>query len=141
MKQARRQPASLGEFPTYPAAPGRSGGGAAALKQAFPNLKLAYLSSRIYAGFAGTPQNPEPYAYESAWANQWLIQPIAGDPALNFDASRGEVKFPVILWGPYLWADGVKGRRSDDLVYVRSDLVGDGTHPSASGRERSVSNC
>ena len=52
------------------------------LRQAFPNLKLAYLSSRIYAGFAGTTQNPEPYAYESAWANQWLIQQqISGDPA------------------------------------------------------------
>ena len=57
---------------------------------------------------------------------------------LNPDPSKGEVKAPVILWGPYLWADGVKGRRSDDLVYVRSDLVRDGTHPSESG-ERKVS--
>ncbi len=31
----------------------------------FSNLRLAYLSSRIYAGFAAGPLNPEPHAYES----------------------------------------------------------------------------
>src|SRR5207253_9987206 len=31
----------------------------------FPNAKLVYLSSRTYGGFARTPLNPEPYAYES----------------------------------------------------------------------------
>jgi hypothetical protein len=30
------------------------------LKQKFPNLQIAYLSSRIYAGYANTPLNPEP---------------------------------------------------------------------------------
>ena len=138
MKQARRQPASLGEFPKHAQVLQADQAEVLRhLKRAFPNLKLAYLSSRIYAGYAGTQQNPEPYAYESAWANQWLIQQqISGDPALNFDASRGEVKAPVILWGPYLWADGVKGRRSDDLVYGRSDLVADGTHPSEGGTRK-----
>src|SRR5262245_17640282 len=33
----------------------------------FPNAKLAYLSSRTYGGYATTPLNPEPYAYESAF--------------------------------------------------------------------------
>ena len=31
------------------------------LRQRFPNLRVAYLSSRIYAGYATTPLNPEPY--------------------------------------------------------------------------------
>ena len=138
MKQARRQPAKLGEFPKHAQAlQADQAEVLQRLKQAFPNLKLAYLSSRIYAGYAGTQQNPEPYAYESAWANQWLIQQqISGDPALNFNPAKGVVKAPVILWGPYLWADGVKGRRSDDLVYVRSDLVADGTHPSEGGTRK-----
>jgi hypothetical protein len=108
------------------------------LKQRFPNLCLVYLSSRIYAGYATTPLNPEPYAYESAFAVRDLIaQQIAGEAALNYDRSRGEVKAPLLLWGPYLWADGLTPRKSDGLVWVRDDLREDGTHPSAtSGREK-----
>ena len=34
----------------------------------------ATLSSRIYAGYAVTPLNPEPYAYESAFSVRGLIQ-------------------------------------------------------------------
>ena len=62
-------------------------------KSRFPNLRIAYLSSRIYGGYAVTPLNPEPYAYEGAFAARWLIQDqIKGDAALNYDATRGPVK-------------------------------------------------
>jgi hypothetical protein len=106
-------------------------------KEKFPNLRIAYLSSRIYAGFARGSLNPEPYAYESAFVVRWLIEDqIEGKPALNHDAGRGEVKAPVLLWGPYLWADGVTPRKSDGLVWTRDDLAGDGVHPSQSGREK-----
>jgi hypothetical protein len=43
-------------------------------QQRFPDLKISYLSSRIYAGFALVPQNPEPHAYESGWAPKWIIE-------------------------------------------------------------------
>ena len=33
-----------------------------------------------------------------------------------------------------MWADGVKPRGVDKMVWLREDLVGDGTHPSDSGR-------
>jgi hypothetical protein len=46
------------------------------------------------------------------------------------------VKAPLLLWGPYLWADGVTPRKSDKLVYTREDLAGDGTHPSETGRRK-----
>ncbi len=50
-----------------------------ALKR-FPNLRIAYLASRIWAGNASTPLNPEPYAYEGAFAVRHLIQKqMAGD--------------------------------------------------------------
>jgi len=108
------------------------------LKAKFPQLRIAYLSSRIYAGYATSTLNPEPYAYESAFAVRDLIQAqIGGDAALNFDPAKGEVKSPLLLWGPYLWADGVKPRQSDGLVWKREDLREDGTHPSAtSGRDK-----
>jgi hypothetical protein len=107
------------------------------LKQKFPNLKLVYLSSRIYAGYAGTTLNPEPFAYEGAFAVRRLIQEqIKGNAALNHDPAKGEVKTGVLLWGAYLWAAGTTPRKSDGLMYERADLAGDGTHPSDSGRRK-----
>ena len=106
-------------------------------KARFPNLKIVYLASRIYGGYASGPLNPEPYAYESAFAVRWLIQDqIAGNEALNFEPRRGTVKAPLMLWGPYLWADGTKARKTDGLVWMREDLGSDGTHPSEIGRAK-----
>jgi hypothetical protein len=103
----------------------------------FPNLRIAYLSSRIYGGYATTELNPEPYAYEGAFVVRWLIQDqIKGKEELNYDAQRGTVKAPLVLWGPYLWGDGTTPRKSDGLVWERQDLAGDGTHPSQSGRQK-----
>jgi hypothetical protein len=139
VKHACIQPAALGDFPKH----------AQQLKEftvdslniareRFPNLRVAYLSSRIYAGYASTRLNPEPYAYESAFAVRWVIQDqIEGDAKLNFDAAKGQVKSPLVLWGPYLWADGATPRKSDQLVWKPEDFGPDGTHPStASGRDK-----
>jgi hypothetical protein len=100
-------------------------------KKRFPNLRIAYLGSRIYAGYASSGLNPEPYAYEGAFAVRHLIQKqISGNEEL------ATAKSPLLLWGPYLWADGEKGRKLDDLKYTREDFGPDGTHPSNSGREK-----
>ena len=107
------------------------------LANRYPNLKIAYLSSRIYAGYAATPLNPEPHSYESAFAVKWVIaDQIAGKPEVNYDAAQGPVRSPWLAWGPYLWADGVKPRSSDGLVWLHEDLGPDGTHPSMPGREK-----
>lgn len=104
------------------------------LRQRFPNLQLAYLSSRIYAGYATTMLNPEPYAYQSGFSVRWAIEDqLAG--ALNFDAARGAAIAPWLAWGPYLWADGMKGR-SDGLTWACDELQADGTHPSPTGARK-----
>ena len=123
-----------GEFPKYPTQLKEDQAEILhLLKQRFPNLKLAYLSSRSYGGYAGTPLNPEPFAYESAFAVRWLIQDqIKGVESLSYAAD----KVPLLLWGPYLWADGEKGRKAGDLIYKREDFRDDGTHPSDSGRQK-----
>jgi hypothetical protein len=138
MKQAEMGPAQYGAFPAHAETLRDNMATILRMLQArFPNLRLAYLSSRIYAGYATTGLNPEPYAYESAFSVRWLIEAqIANDPNLNYDPARGEVKAPLLLWGPYLWADGVKPRQSDGLVWLREDLGPDGTHPSPSGRQK-----
>jgi lysophospholipase L1-like esterase len=62
---------------------------------------------------------------------------IKGDSTLNYDPERGTVKAPLVLWGPYLWADGLKPRKDDKLTWERQDLIPrDGTHPSRSGKEK-----
>ena len=106
------------------------------LHDRFPNLKLVYLSSRIYAGYATTPLNPEPFAYESGFAVKWLIEKqIKGDKTLNYDAEKGKVNSAWLSWGPYLWANG-PAKRTDGLTYEESDFSSDGTHPSNAGREK-----
>jgi hypothetical protein len=103
----------------------------------FPQARIAYLSGRIYAGNAVSSLNPEPYAYESAFAVRWVIQEqFKGNPELNCDPAKGEVKAPVLLWGPYLWADGVTPRHSDGLSYLPSDFQRDGTHPGPGATEK-----
>ena len=138
MKQAEAGPANLGEFPRHALVLKTNlVTSLQNLKAKFPNLRVAYLSSRTYGGYATTALNPEPYAFETAFAPRWLIQDqIAGKPELNFDAGRGPVKSPVLLWGPYLWADGTTPRKADGFFYQQSDFGGDGTHPSSSGQQK-----
>lgn len=106
------------------------------LHDLFPNLRIAYLSSRTYGGYAIGTLNPEPFAYESAFSVKWAIEDqINGDPLLNFDPDVGPVEAPVMLWGPYLWADGLTPR-ADGLIWDITDFEGDGTHPSPSGEQK-----
>lgn len=109
------------------------------IRSRYPNTRLGYFSSRIYAGYATTPLNPEPWAYESGFSVKWLLQDqIGGNPALNFDPAVGSVVAPWLAWGPYLWADGLVPR-SDLLVWKCSDFESDGTHPGPAA-EQTVAN-
>ena len=109
----------------------------AILSGKFPNLRLVYLSSRIYAGYATTTLNPEPYAYEGGFAVKWLVEgQINGAPGLAYTPGGVGGGIPWIAWGPYLWADGMTPRR-DGLTWACGDLSSsDGTHPSSSGQRK-----
>jgi hypothetical protein len=93
------------------------------LDRRFPNLRLVYVSSRAYAGYATTPLNPEPHAYQSAFAVKWLVA----------DRISRRIRGPWVGWGPYLWADGERPRPRG-LSWACADFADDGTHPSATGR-------
>jgi hypothetical protein len=97
-----------------------------------PHTKIAYLSSMTHV-FNTMGLQPEPYAYETGFAVKWTIQDqMNGKGNLNFDPTKGAVVAPLLLWGPYLWANG-NSARSDGFTWNQSDTGGDGTHPSASG--------
>ena len=113
------------------------------LKHYYPNVRIAYLSSRIYGDYAPDGQYPEPVAYEEGFGVKWLIEDqINGDPLLTFTGATPQA--PFLSWGPYLWADGlgadgvpggVPGRR-DGMEYACDDYSDDGLHPSPTGRRK-----
>lgn len=94
------------------------------LKTTFPNVKLVYFSSRTYAGYADSPGNPEPYAYQNGFAVREVIEKKINGLLLNV---------PHVLWGPYLWADGIVPREGDNLTWNCEDFENDGLHPSPLG--------
>jgi hypothetical protein len=112
-----------------------------ALRVRYPNLKMVFVSSRVFGGFATTSLHPEPYAYENGFAVKWVINaqiqqmrtgtvdPRAGD--LSYTTGRA----PWVAWGPYLWARGDQAR-SDGLRWAPADFVSDGTHPSTAGQSK-----
>ena len=110
-----------------------------ALKVRYPNVRQVFFSNRIYAGYATTSLNPEPYAYESGFAVKWVVQAQIDQMRTGaIDSRAGSLGYsttPWIAWGPDLWANGTVPR-SDGLTYVRDDLVSDGTHPSQSGEQK-----
>ena len=121
---------------------------ARAARARYPNLKLIFLTSREYGGYALSSLNPEPYAYESGFSVKWLIQaqvdqirtgvvdPIAG----NLDYNSGIA--PWLAWASYTWTDGAH-RRSDGFYWCDGqpnppcggevDVIKDGTHPNNVG--------
>jgi PKD repeat protein len=110
-------------------------------KTLFPNLKICYLSSRTRAYVYGSGLNPEPFAYETAFAVKWLVEKqINGAPELNYDSTQGPVVAPWISWGPYVWTDGLRGRSDGLLTVCPNDLESDFTHPSANGHVAKVGN-
>lgn len=103
------------------------------LKLNYPNIKIAYYSSRTRSFTYQRGLSPEPNAFETGFSVKWMIEnQIAGEAGLNYDPERGEVVAPLLLWGPYLWIDGGQPR-SDGQVWTAEDLASDCTHPTQQG--------
>ena len=116
------------------------GGIVRAMKARWPNLRIVFFSSRIYGGYAATSLNPEPYAYETAFAVRGVIEAqIEQSAGEGIDPEAGDVGLaggaPWLAWGPYLWANGQEPR-ADGLAWLPEDFQEDGTHPSMLGEEK-----
>jgi hypothetical protein len=100
----------------------------------YPNMRLAFFSSRTRSYTYWQGLSPEPSAFESGFAVKWLIEnQINGDPDLNYDPNLGPVVAPFLSWGAHLWIDGLNPR-SDGMVWLPEDMAVDCTHPSDNGR-------
>jgi hypothetical protein len=142
MKHVEAGPQALGDFPAHARALEADMADILIIaKKRFPNLRVAFLSSRTYAGWAGPRAgSPEPFAYESAFAVRWLIQrQMAGDARLNWNPALGSAQAPLAIWGPYLWAQGDTPRKADGLVWNIDDVrANDHLHPSESGCKKAA---
>lgn len=115
---------------------------ARALRVRYPNVRQVFITSRIWAGYATSTLNPEPYAYEEGFSAKWAIEAqIRQASSGAVDTRAGDLRYgtggvaPWLAWGPYPWAAGMNPR-SDGLTWAPEDFVSDGTHPSQSGRQK-----
>jgi len=141
LKQVEANPKPLGEFPAHARA--LQDDITAILNIArhhYPNLRVAYLSSRTFGGWSGRESgSPEPYAYESGFGTRWVVQSqIRGDTQLNYNPARGAIQAPLVLWGPYLWAQGNSPRKLDGLVWSPNDVRADRLHPNEAGSRKTT---
>lgn len=114
-----------------------------ALKARYPNLQIAYLSSRPFAGYDPNPWNAEPYAYDTGLTVRilmWVQMEQARYGSIFNDGRVEQINYlkgqaPWISWGPYMWANGTTPR-SDGLTWLPEDYDGPllsekGAHKSA----------
>jgi len=99
---------------------------AAHARQLFPSLKVVFVSSGAYGGYAGP--GPARDSYEAGFGVQALVAQQAGVAA----GDAASAPAPWMAWGPYLWADGGKAR-SDGLTWSRGDFLADGLQLSPAG--------
>lgn len=110
------------------------------LHSLFPNLTMAFYTSRFYAGYgngqAGTV-SPEPYAYESAFAVRGMIQDqLNGLASMNYNPANGTVKAPWVAWGDYDWANGLNARPDGFAWNCQDFMLNNGEHNSPPGSEK-----
>ena len=108
----------------------------------YSDVKVAYLSTRMYGGYSLIQLSPEPSVYESAFAMRWLIMDQLGthqqDTSIVSDVPYADVTYdnaPVLLWGPYFWANGLIPR-NDGLTWTCNDMASDGVHPEESAKQK-----
>lgn len=110
------------------------------MKDVFPNLRLLYVSSHAYGGYAGELSDNvklvgEPAAYYGGFSVKWLVEAqINGDERLNYEGAFANA--PWISWAPYYWADGENLREYDGLNWECEDYAedGGGFHHTESGK-------
>ena len=115
----------------------------AAMLIEYPNLKLVYVGSPYYAGYADPTYEMytsihEPGSYRCGFGFKAAVEKqIMGDPMYKYTAPGKVV--PFILWGPYLWTDGNQPRTYDSLFWDCEDdfrVDGGGFHLNGEGKDK-----
>ncbi|MBK7038092.1 MAG: T9SS type A sorting domain-containing protein [Bacteroidetes bacterium] len=106
-------------------------------KEHFPNLKIMYISSRHFGGYADTSiveyySLAEPTSYQNSWTVKWLVEEQINNTNPMLQYKGANPKAPYIMWGPNFWCDGDAKRDYDDKKYIceLSYSASDGYHLS-----------
>ena len=129
---------------------------ARSVKYNYPNVSLMFVVSRNYAGYSKEALNPEPYAYEAGFANQFIVKAqnvqcpgsgtcittpgdsYAGDlsyVATPGNACGGNPCAPLIIWIGYTWANGATPRALDGLIWCDASFTSGQSGPPCSDEE------
>lgn len=109
----------------------------------YPNLKIVYVASPYYGGYADPTFEiyksiHEPGAYRCGFGYKWAMEAqITGDPNFKYMAP-GKV-MPYMIWGPYTWTDGIKPRDYDSLYWNCEEdfsFDGGGFHLNGAGKDK-----
>lgn len=115
----------------------------AAMLIEYPNLKLVYVGSPYYAGYADPTYEMytsihEPGSYRCGFGFKAAIEKqIMGNPMYKY-TDPGKV-VPYMTWGPYLWTDGNIPRDYDGLFWDCEDdfrVDGGGFHLNGAGKDK-----
>lgn len=112
------------------------------LYEKFPNLKLVFITSSAYGGYADPTRMfynivKEPGSYWNGFGVKWAIErQISGDPDLKFNGH--DKKAPFMSWGPYVWADGINPNSQGLFWDCETDFSedGGGYHLTNGGKDK-----
>ncbi len=74
----------------------------------YPNVKIAYINSRAYSGYADNSAGPglwAPRDYYNSWAVKWVIENQITN-ATGFDYTGSNPSIPFVDWATNSWANG-----------------------------------
>lgn len=107
------------------------------IKLKFPNIKICYLSSRAFSGYALASASEigkgllYPRDYYNGWALKWMVEKqINNEPGFTIST------IPFITMGNYNWSQGSQPRMDGFFLDCNLDIGSDGLHLTAPGEEK-----
>ena len=107
--------------------------------QKYPNVKIAYINSRAYSGYADNSIGfglRAPRDYYNSWAVKWLIEKQINDQT-GFEYTGVNKNIPFIDWATNSWANGDILKPDGFFWDCLNDFgSSDGLHLSAIGEKK-----
>ncbi|MBK7311025.1 MAG: T9SS type A sorting domain-containing protein [Sphingobacteriaceae bacterium] len=107
--------------------------------QKYPNIKIAYINSRAYSGYADNSTGPglwAPRDYYNSWAVKWVIENQITN-ATGFDYTGSNPSIPFVDWATNSWANGNIPKLDGFFWDCVNDFgPGDGLHLSTLGEKK-----